>query len=79
MGADSSAPSKLSEEKPKAAHTKNAESVAVARVSEKRSEPAESKPNWLVTFFSDRPLAKIGGTLLFLGAVFFLSLVWAEV
>lgn len=34
------------------------------------------KPNWIVTFFSDRPLAKIGGILLFLGALFFLSLVW---
>lgn len=44
------------------------------------SAPAEpEKPNWLVEFFSDRPLAKIGGTLLFLGAVFFLSLVWQEV
>ncbi len=42
--------------------------------------PAEpEKPNWFVEFFSDRPLAKIGGTLLFLGAVFFLSLVWQEV
>lgn len=42
--------------------------------------PAEpEKPNALVEFFSDRPLAKIGGTLLFLGAVFFLSLVWQEV
>lgn len=42
--------------------------------------PAEpEKPNAVVEFFSDRPLAKIGGTLLFLGAVFFLSLVWQEV
>ena len=41
------------------------------------SEP--KKPNWLVVFFSDRPLAKIGGILLFLGALFFLSLIWAAV
>ncbi len=41
------------------------------------SEP--DKPNAIVEFFSDRPLAKIGGILLFLGAVFFLSLVWQEV
>ena len=37
-------------------------------------EPDE--PNWLVVFFSDRPLAKIWGILLFLGALFFLSLIW---
>lgn len=40
-------------------------------------EPA--KPNWIVVFFSDRPLAKIGWILLFLGALFFLSLVWNAV
>jgi hypothetical protein len=32
-----------------------------------------------VVFFSDRPLAKIGGILLFLGALFFLSLIWTAV
>ncbi len=37
------------------------------------------KPNWFVEFFSDRPLAKIWGILLLLGALFFLSLVWAAV
>lgn len=37
------------------------------------------KPNWLVVFFSDRPLAKIGGILLFLGALFFLSLIWTVI
>lgn len=36
----------------------------------------DTTPNKLVLFFSDRPLAKIGGILLFLGAMFFLSLVW---
>jgi hypothetical protein len=41
------------------------------------SEPP--KPNWIVTFFADRPLAKIGGILLFLGALFFLSLIWTAV
>lgn len=41
--------------------------------------PEPEKPNAIVEFFSDRPLAKIGGILLFLGAVFFLSLVWQEV
>ncbi len=37
------------------------------------------KPNWIVVFFSDRPLAKIGGILLFLGALFFLSLIWSVI
>jgi hypothetical protein len=31
------------------------------------------------SFFSDRPLAKVGGILLFLGALFFLWLVFAVV
>jgi Predicted membrane protein (DUF2339) len=34
---------------------------------------------WLHNFFSDRPLAKIGGILLFLGALFFLFLIFAAV
>lgn len=31
---------------------------------------------YLHSFFSDRPLAKVGGILLFLGALFFLYLVF---
>lgn len=34
---------------------------------------------WLHDFFSDRPLAKIGGILLFLGALFFLWLIFDAV
>ncbi|GAB0174952.1 MAG: hypothetical protein HHAS10_08310 [Candidatus Altimarinota bacterium] len=41
--------------------------------------PEVKKPNWIVAFFSDRPLAKIGGIILFLAAFFFLSLVWSIV
>ena len=41
--------------------------------------PEPDKPNWIVTFFSDRPLAKIGWIILFLAAFFFLSLVWTNV
>lgn len=39
-------------------------------------EKMDETPNFLVSFFADRPLAKIGGLLLFLGALFFLSLIW---
>lgn len=49
------------------------------KIEEIYTPSAPSKPNWLVVFFSDRPLAKIGGILLFLGALFFLSLIWAAV
>lgn len=41
--------------------------------------PEPEKPSWIVTFFSDRPLAKIGWIILFLAAFFFLSLVWSSV
>lgn len=41
--------------------------------------PKEREPSWIVTFFSDRPLAKIWGIILFLAAFFFLSLVWSIV
>lgn len=34
---------------------------------------------YLHSFFSDRPLAKVGGILLFLGALFFLWLIFAAV
>lgn len=52
---------------------------AMQSVHAEDSAPEIEKPNAIVEFFSDRPLAKIGGILLFLGAVFFLSLVWQEV
>lgn len=54
-----------------------AKPVSAPAVPSAPSEP--EKPSAIVEFFSDRPLAKIGGILLFLGAVFFLSLVWQEV
>lgn len=34
---------------------------------------------WIHNFFSDRPLAKIGGILLFLGALFFLGLIFVAI
>lgn len=41
---------------------------------QKQTEPAE--PNFLEKFFAENALAKIGGILLFLGVLFFLSLIY---
>jgi hypothetical protein len=45
--------------------------------------PESAQPSrfslWFHAFFADRPLAKVGGILLFLGALFFLYLIFDAV
>lgn len=55
------------------------ERIAEKEISIGDSLNIEQEPIWIVSFFADRPLAKIGGILLFLWVLYFFSLIWTEI